>query len=642
MVFTFLKESSESDAVDERSFTNQRTIAPEYFDRDHIDDAIFFFHPRLTCHQLKIAQQAALLNGTDVGEELIHLGFIETDLHYRHLAKTLGIDYLPRIEPDKVLPSKMLDVLLRRQGPMRYAYNDRIVILLSPKISDAGLLKRQLAQFPSLKDRIVIAAPEAIKQGAWSYKPEERLQKTLYQLLEYDPQMSAKQVLSAPQSFIIGLLLAVLVFVTFSASDRLINLVHCLMALLFFNFNLLKLASIFMNSGSDRAQSSPLSRKSLPIYTILVALYQEEDVVKQLIRALSRMDWPSGKLDIKLICEQDDPATIKALQRLKLGQQFEIVIVPKLGPRTKPKALQYALQGARGEFVTVYDAEDIPHPKQLIEAYACFQTSSEQLACLQAPLVIANSQAGWLPSLFALEYAGLFRKLLPMLASLQLPVQLGGTSNHFRTNALHAVGGWDPYNVTEDADLGIRLHRHQYRTAVLQHPTFEHAPEEFGVWLRQRTRWLKGWMQTWLVLMRQPTVAWKNLGMSGFLTLQILSGGMLAAVLVHPFAYLFVFTHTLMASLYGIDHLPVFVLWLIVIDSFNLLAGYVIFGFAGWRAFIAGEKKGFQQKWFCVIPIYWLMMSLAGWRAFYQLFANVHLWEKTPHAPMEKPNYKPH
>lgn len=641
MVYNFLPETSKSDVVNECSFADQRTIAPKYFDRDHKDDAIFFFHPELTCRQLKIAKREALANGTDIGAELIHLGFIDTDLHYRHIAKTLGIDYLPHVEPDRVLPTKMLDVLLRRQGPMRYEYNDRIVIVLSPKISDARLLQRQLAQFPSLKGRIVIAAPETIKQGAWSYKQEERLQKTLYQLLEYEPQMSAKYVLSASQSFMIGLLIAIFVFGTFSSSDRLINLLHFFMALLFFNFNLIKLVSIFMNCGSYRAQSSPPLRKDWPIYTVLVALYQEQDVVEQLIRALSRIEWPSGKLDIKLICEQDDPATIKALKRLKLGQQFEIVIVPHLGPRTKPKALQYALQGARGDFVTVYDAEDIPHPKQLVEAYTCFQASSDDLACLQAPLVVANSQAGWLPSLFALEYAGLFRKLLPMLARLQLPVQLGGTSNHFRTKALHAVGGWDPYNVTEDADLGIRLTRHQYRTATLRHPTFEHAPEEFGVWLRQRTRWLKGWMQTWLVLMRQPVVACKNLGISGFLTLQILSGGMLAAALVHPFAYIFVFTHTFMAGLYGIDHLPPFVLWLLIIDSFNLLAGYVIFGFAGWQAFIAGEKKVFQLKWFCVIPVYWLMMSLAGWRAFYQLFANVHLWEKTPHAPMEQPNYKP-
>lgn len=640
MVYSFAKESYEWDVFGESSFTDTRSFTPQSNNCDPIDEAIFFFHPSLTYRQILLANQEAFTNGTDIGEELINLGFIGPRQHYMHVADTLGLRYLDVVEAEQVVPHQLMDVILRRQGPLRYDYDGRVMIVVSPDIAQAMTLQQQIATFPSLKDRILITCPNQIKNGIWHHKPKERLQRTLLQLAESMPQKSAKQVFSAKQAFLIGVLLAVLTFTMFGWTINFMNYLHIGMSALFFSFNMLKLASAFSNSNAKFCKISSLASNQLPVYTVLVALYQEAGVVAQLTQALSRIDWPKSKLDIKLICEQDDPATIKALKRLKLGQQFEIVVVPQLGPRTKPKALQYALQGARGDFITVYDAEDIPHPNQIKEAYLRFYTSSSQLACLQAPLVISNGKNGWLPSLFALEYAGLFRKLLPMLARFGLPVQLGGTSNHFRKQALDAVGGWDPYNVTEDADLGIRLHRHGYHTHVLCHPTLEHAPEKMGIWLRQRTRWLKGWMQTWLVLMRQPLVALQNLGLLGFLALQVLVGGMLVSALVHPFVYLFVFTNTLVASLYGIESLPLFVMWLLIIDSFNLLAGYMIFGHLGWRAFIAGEKKLFDLKWFCVIPIYWLIISLAGWRALYHLFRRAHHWEKTPHTPIETVKFK--
>ena len=180
--------------------------------------------------------------------------------------------------------------------------------------------------------------------------------------------------------------------------------------------------------------------------------------------------------------------------RGRLG--YEIVVVPQGGPRTKPKALSFALPLARGEFVTVYDAEDRPHPGQLREAHATFATAGPELACVQASLVIDNASAGWLPLMFAVEYAALFDGLLPTLAAHAMPLPLGGTSNHFRRAALEAVGGWDPFNVTEDADLGLRFARFGYRALTMPLATHEDAPVTFRAWLNQRTRWFKGWMQT--------------------------------------------------------------------------------------------------------------------------------------------------
>src|SRR5262249_40834782 len=155
--------------------------------------------------------------------------------------------------------------------------------------------------------------------------------------------------------------------------------------------------------------------------------------------------------------------------------------------------LNYALAGARGEFVVIYDAEDRPHPDQLRAACSQFAASPDDVVCLQAPLVISNGGASWVSAAVSLEYSALFFVLLPMLARRRMPVPLGGTSNHFRVAELRASGGWDPYNVTEDADLGMRLHRLGYRCGVIDCPTYEDAPATFRVWLNQRTRWFKGW-----------------------------------------------------------------------------------------------------------------------------------------------------
>jgi cellulose synthase/poly-beta-1,6-N-acetylglucosamine synthase-like glycosyltransferase len=244
----------------------------------------------------------------------------------------------------------------------------------------------------------------------------------------------------------------------------------------------------------------------------MVALYREAAVAEQLISSLKRLDWPAVLLDIKLVCEADDHETITALNALALGPCFEIVEVPPCNPRTKPKALTYALAAARGEYLAIYDAEDRPHPQQLREAYARFQTSPAEVACLQAPLIITNAKESWISALFSLEYSGLFRGLLPMLAGSRMPLPLGGTSNHFRTETLLAVGGWDPFNVTEDADLGLRLYRLGYRADVIVRQTLEDAPTAIRVWMAQRSRWFKGWLQTWLVLMRHPRRLARQMG----------------------------------------------------------------------------------------------------------------------------------
>jgi cellulose synthase/poly-beta-1,6-N-acetylglucosamine synthase-like glycosyltransferase len=358
-------------------------------------------------------------------------------------------------------------------------------------------------------------------------------------------------------------------------------------------------------------------------------------VAEQLITCLKRLNWPVSKLDIKLVCEADDSETIAALKAQALGTQFEIIEVPPARPRTKPKALNYALASARGELLAVYDAEDRPHPDQLREAYATFRASPDDVVCLQAPLIIANARDSWISAAFALEYSALFRMLLPMLALMRLPMPLGGTSNHFKTSILKETGGWDPHNVTEDADLGMRLYRRGYRCGVLSSQTLEDAPVTAATWLHQRTRWFKGWLQTWLVLMRDPALLMREMGPAGFAVFQLLIAGMLLSALAHPWMLFFISAALL--DLAERNSAKDLIHWiLLAVDSCNVIASYVLFVLLGRKAMTRWERRALRLRWLA-LPLYWLMLSAAAWRAVWQLRSNPFFWDKTPHVPCRKP-----
>ena len=358
-------------------------------------------------------------------------------------------------------------------------------------------------------------------------------------------------------------------------------------------------------------------------------LLHEAHLVPDLVAALGRLDWPRERLDIKLIVEADDPDTIAAAETWGRYPPFEVVVVPAGQPRTKPKALSFALPFARGEFVTVYDAEDQPHPRQLRMAYATFLRSPHEVACLQATLAVDNGDASLLARLFAIEYSALFDGLLPTLAALDMPLPLGGTSNHFRREALVEVGGWDPFNVTEDADLGLRLARFGYRSGTIDLQTFEEAPATLWPWMRQRTRWFKGWMQTWLVHTRHPLHLLHELGWRRFLGFNLIATGLIVSALIHP---VYLATLVLMATdplaLWGDG--GAFAAMLVGVNLFNLFAGYTAMAGLAMRTLaLRGERRG---AWALILlPIYWLLMSVASYRALFHLVARPHKWEKTPH-----------
>lgn len=388
---------------------------------------------------------------------------------------------------------------------------------------------------------------------------------------------------------------------------------------------------------SDARPAPRVADDDLPRYTVLVPLFREAEVVPGLVRALLAVDYPPDRLDILLIVESVDHETPAAIARLDLPRHFSVVSVPDGAPRTKPRALNFALQQSSGAYVVIYDAEDVPDPAQLRRALHMLKEPDSHVGCVQARLRIDNSGESWLTRQFAIEYAALFEALLPALERLDFPIPLGGTSNHFPRRVLDEVGGWDPFNVTEDADLGVRLARAGYGVRILASDTMEEAPSRFIAWRNQRTRWLKGWVQTYLVHMRDPARLWTDLGAWRFIGLQVSIGGMLLSPLVHPWFYLLI-----AADLWNGARLAEGSLWqqsLWWIGLVNLIAGYATAMALGAVA-VARHGEWRLAAHAILMPAYWLAISLAAYRALWQFAKAPYLWEKTQHSarPQEATN----
>jgi cellulose synthase/poly-beta-1,6-N-acetylglucosamine synthase-like glycosyltransferase len=359
-----------------------------------------------------------------------------------------------------------------------------------------------------------------------------------------------------------------------------------------------------------------------PRYTILAALYDEAAVTPQLIANLARIDYPAHRLEAFIVLETHDHATLAAAQATPKPPWLKILVVPPGYPQTKPRALNNALGHARGDLVTIYDAEDRPHPQQLRQAAARF-VAQPRLGCVQAPLRIRPSgRAGssFLDRQFAFEYAALFEVTLPGMARLGLPFPLGGTSNHLRMTALRAAGGWDTHNVTEDADLGFRLWSLGWRLDVIDCPTWETPPGALDRWLPQRTRWLKGYMQTWGVHTRRPN----RLGRRGLFSLVMTLGAAIISAAAHAPTLAWLALALMVWSHAGVaPPLPG--------GSLGVLALGVI---TAWMTCAVGAKRaglGYRLSDILAAPGYWSLLSLAFVHAAWRLIVEPHVWDKTPH-----------
>lgn len=403
-----------------------------------------------------------------------------------------------------------------------------------------------------------------------------------------------------------------------SAPFTALNVAHHGLAGLFLAAAAWRVALILLARSPEPAPL--LADDQLPAYTAIVPLYREAAMIGQIIGALERLDYPRERLQVILALEADDPETIGAAKACQLPAGFEVLVVPPGRPRTKPRACNHALARATGALVTIYDAEDRPDTGQLREAAARFAAGPQSLACVQAPLRIALGPL-FLSRQFALEYAALFELTLPALARLGMPFPLGGTSNHFRTAVLRELGGWDAYNVTEDADLGFRLGRSGYGMGVLTSPTHEDAPEALHDWLPQRTRWLKGYMQTLGVQTRRglppPRVA---------AALVATVGTTLGSAAIHLPMSCWLLTYLCLFAMGGPGPS------LTPLDLAALIAGV---GSAMLAHAVGARRAGLRASVLDVIsaPLYWPLLTLAFLHALPRLVFQPHHWDKTPHKP---------
>ncbi|MBY6240962.1 glycosyltransferase [Methylosinus sp. Sm6] len=410
-----------------------------------------------------------------------------------------------------------------------------------------------------------------------------------------------------------------------------------LLALAFLGNVLLRLYACAHSAAEERARA--LAEAELPLYSVVVALYREAPVARQLARSMAALDYPHAKLDVKFVVEADDGETAAALRAAPLPPYCEIIVAPPGEPRTKPRALNVALPFLRGSLVAVFDAEDAPEPDQLRKAAALFARGDDRLACLQASLCIHNSGQNWMTALFAIDYALLFLVFNQGASAAGLPFFLGGTSNHFRVTALRALGGWDAFNVTEDADLGLRLARCGYVARTMCSRTYEEAPVEFGKLVAQRSRWMKGWMQTALVHCRAPIGLMRDLGGAGALAvlamfvggvLAPLHGPLLACTLVLDAAF-----GRLLQPETPIENLQSG-LWCYVV----VMAFYAELA----TRFVAMRRGGLFRLWPALLfrPLWTLMLMLAAWRALRDLWIRPYHWDKTEHGAAAAPEPSRH
>jgi cellulose synthase/poly-beta-1,6-N-acetylglucosamine synthase-like glycosyltransferase len=403
--------------------------------------------------------------------------------------------------------------------------------------------------------------------------------------------------------------------------------VFLLLALVMCVAVLVRILATAMSFIPERLPAS-LPDAALPTYTVLVALYQETEVAASLVAAMAALDYPAAKLEVIYLVEADDMATWRALAAQVLPPHHRIVVVPDGAPRTKPRALNVGLMVARGERLVIYDAEDRPDTDQLRKAAARFHVESPKLAVLQACLRIENADDSWLTRLFALDYAAQFEILLPGLARLGLSLPLGGTSNHFRTDILRKVGGWDAWNVTEDADLGLRLARLGYRCETLGSFTLEEAPSTLRNWFPQRRRWLKGWMQTFLTHTRQPLRLVRDLG-----TMRAVHAlALLASNTFGPAIGLWITFYVLHDSIAGELLLTKDDAWGRVVWVWVALAGFgVISLILPTIIAIVRVNLWSSAPWLLLRPLQWLCVSAAAFHALHELRVRPHHWSKTRH-----------
>jgi cellulose synthase/poly-beta-1,6-N-acetylglucosamine synthase-like glycosyltransferase len=577
------------------------------------------------------AAEVAAATGSRLGEVLVATGAIDSVT----LAGTLAEQWdLPFVAPDEepVDPALLAgididDVLRQRWLPLGRDADGtvRVAVTDLPGPDRLARLSDQLGA----PVRLCMAEQWAMQRALLGAFDEQVIDRAALGLWGRSPDQSARSVLVPWQRWVGGgatlaLLAALVMHPRHTASGLLLAV-----SLTFAVATTFKFWASMRGAGATHAAQtrSRLSDAELPRYTVLVPVYREANIVHQLIANLGRLDYPTHLLEVLILVEEDDDETREAALASDPPPHFQIVVVPSGGPKTKPKACNVGLDLATGECLVIYDAEDRPDPDQLKKAVAAFRAGGDDLVCVQAALNYFNATENVLTRMFTLEYSFWFDYMLPGLEALRLPIPLGGTSNHFRVDGLRRLGGWDPFNVTEDADLGIRASAMGMRVGVIDSTTFEEANTSVPNWIRQRSRWIKGYLQTTLVHLRRPVHLVRVAGVRQAVSFLFLVAGTPATFLAVPPMYaLFVASLVLdRGALAGL--MPGWTLW---ISLANLGVGSALMVQLSMMG--ALKRRRFDLAlWGLLNPLYWVLHSIAAYKALWQLMTRPHYWEKTQH-----------
>ncbi|GIW11696.1 MAG: hypothetical protein KatS3mg061_2753 [Dehalococcoidia bacterium] len=572
--------------------------------------------------------------GTRLGQALITLGILRPDQLTEFLAMQHGLIAvdLTTMPPPPQIVRLLPEELERRHGLVPIAVQNGIITIAMVDPLDEAAVEEVRRITGRQVERVLTTEGEitAILQDVYR---AEYLRQSAMDLVIRSPEDSAIRILSRGQKLFLLAFVVVSVVLLFLVPIPYLIVLNGLATLFYVAFSTYRFYLIFKALGYSLEvpvtpeEVAALDERELPVYTILIPLYREAAVAPRLVAAIDRLDYPKAKLDVKLLIEEDDTETLEGLLAANLPAHFKILIVPHGLPKGKPKACNYGLIQAQGEYVVIYDAEDIPDPDQLKKVILVFKKSDPKLACVQCKLNYYNRRQNLLTKWFTTEYSMWFDLFLPGLDASNAPIPLGGTSNHFRTQQLKAIGAWDPWNVTEDADIGIRLYKQGLTTAIVDSTTYEEANSELWNWIRQRSRWVKGYIQTWLVHMRNPFRLMRELGPMAFLSFNFVVGGTFFAFLMNPVYWLLTMLWFLTRAGFIEQIFPGIIFYL---GAFALYIGNFAFAYIS----VAGcvRRKYYDMVKYAVIsPLYWALMSIGAWKGFLQLFYKPFYWEKTVH-----------
>ena len=571
-----------------------------------------------------------------LGEALVAVGVKQTDI-WGALAEQWGMAAIDvtRHWVDLGIANELdaQGALWHRVLPLREAGGAVVVAMADPTDRDAQQYLESRLRMPVVAR---LALPAALRQRQEQVYRQQLVRVSSALLETKTPELSAHTMLSRQQKFalaiagIVAVVLAIVMRGSFAIAISSAVIVLYAAVVIFRAYVTVRAARSRGLVTISQEQLDELTE--FPIYTILLPLFGEAAVLPQLLKACRDLDYPPSKLDIKLLLEEDDRATREVVARTDLPANVDVVVVPAEGPRTKPKACNYGLQFARGDYCVIYDAEDVPPPDQLKKALVAFRNGDLDTGCVQARLDYYNPDQNLITKWFTLEYTMWFRLFLPGLVDLRLPVPLGGSSNHFPTALLRRLDAWDPNNVTEDADLGMRLHRFGYQTLLMESTTMEEANSDFVNWMRQRSRWGKGYFVSWLVLMRTPRRVWREMGWRGTLAMQLILGGTFGIALLNLFLWL-------LTGLWVLAHFDfignLFPSWIYYAGMLEMLFGNFFFLYLGLWA--ARTRNSFELNHAALlIPVYWAMTGIAMIKSGVQTVSNPQFWEKTRHGLGER------